>query len=252
MRKMLSFILVIASILSAQERSYLTVAVASNMQFAMEKLRKEFFKRSGVEIRPVYGSSGKLAFQIRNGAPYDVFVSADTVFTDSIYSWGLSVGKPKVYAYGKLAMWTSKKDIDLSVGLSVLRDTRVLKIATADPLHAPYGRAAVQAMQSAKLYDDVKPKLVLAENVGQAAQYLLNQNAEIGFISKSQALEISGKGEGRWAEVDSASYAKIAQAAIICKYGNDGNPRVAAHFFRFLSGSGVSRGILKSSGYMVP
>jgi molybdate transport system substrate-binding protein len=228
----------------------ITAAVAANMRFAMEDLKADFRKSTGKEAKTVYGASGKLAAQIRNGAPFDVFVSADMDFPDSLHAWGDASVKARPYAYGKLVLWTIK-DLDLEKGLVLLTEPGVAKIALADPKLAPYGREAVKALQRSGRYDKALPKLIYGENISQVTQYILTGNVDIGFAAKSVVLSEEAKGKGRWKEVDDALYDRIAQGAVVCKYGTENHPGPSAEFLAYLY-SRPARIILSRYGYTLP
>jgi molybdate transport system substrate-binding protein len=236
--------------LTARGFAQITAAVAANVQFAMEELKADFRKSTGIEVKTAYGSSGKLTSQIKNGAPFDLFISADMDFPDSLHKWGYALEKPKPYAYGKLVLWTLK-DLDLERGLAVLMDSAVTKVALADPKRAPYGREALKALQRSGLYAGMFSKLVYGENISQVSQYILTGNAEIGFNAKSVVLADEVQGKGKWKEVDSALYDKIAQGAVVCKYGWENNPGLSAKFFAYLY-SDSARSIFSKYGYVLP
>jgi len=230
--------------------SQITVATASNMQFAMEELRAEFTKETKTGVKAVYGASGKLVAQIKNGAPFDIFLSADVGYADSAAQWGYAATKPKIYAYGLLALWTMKP-IDLKNGMNVLTDSAVKKIAIADPKVTAYGPAAIDAMKKAGVYDAVAPKLVFGDNISQAAQYIVTGAADIGFAALSIAMSQPMQGKGTWILVDKTTYPPIGQAAIILKYGDDNNREMALAFYTFIY-SIKAREILKRYGYELP
>jgi molybdate transport system substrate-binding protein len=236
--------------LCAAGNAQITAAVAANVQFAMEDLKTAFKKETGVEVKTVYGASGKLATQIRNGAPFDLFVSADMDFPDSLRAWGYAPEKPRPYAYGKLVLWTLK-DVDLEKGLAALSDTAIGKIALADPKRAPYGREALKALQRSGLAESLKPKLVYGENISQVSQYILTGNVDIGFNAKSIVLAPETQGKGHWKEVDSTLYDRIAQGAVVCKYGTENNPGLSSRFYAFLY-SAPAREIFARYGYVLP
>jgi molybdate transport system substrate-binding protein len=196
------------------------------------------------------GASGKFATQIRNGAPFDVFISADMDFPDSLYKWGFARDKPIPYAYGKLVLWTLK-DLDLDKGLALLMDSGVSKAALADPKRAPYGREAVKALKKSGLYERVLPKLVYGENISQVSQYVLTGNADVGFNAKSVVMANEVKGKGKWKEVDSTLYDRIAQGAIVSKYGQENHSEASSRFLAFLH-SDLARNILFMYGYALP
>jgi molybdate transport system substrate-binding protein len=230
--------------------SQITVATAANMQYAMEDLRAEFKNETKIEVKAVYGASGKLVTQIKNGAPFDVFLSADVAFADSAAKWGYAVTEPKIYAYGALVLWTMK-NLDLKNGLSVLTDPAVQKIAIGDPKLTVYGPAAIAATKKAGVYDAVAAKFVYGDNIGQVAQYIVSEAADIGFSALSIALSQPVQGKGTWVLVDKADYSPIGQAAIILKYGDDNNPQTARTFYNFIY-SVQAREILKRYGYELP
>ena len=235
---------------SREACTQITVAVAANVQFAMEELKFDFMRSSGIEVKTVYGASGKFCTQIKNGAPFDLFISADMDFPDSLFKWGQTAEKAKVYAYGKLVLWTIK-DVNLDSGLHSLTDSAVAKIALADPKRAPYGRESVKALESLGLYKKVLPKLVYGENISQVTQYILTGNVDIGISAKSVVLADELRGKGKWKEVDSTLYDKIAQGAVICKYGRENHPDLSARFFKYLY-SQSARKILSKYGYALP
>jgi molybdate transport system substrate-binding protein len=236
--------------LAATAFPQITAAVAANVQFAMEELRADFKQSTGIEVKAAYGASGKFTTQIRNGAPFDVFVSADMDFPDSLYKWGYAGEKPRPYAYGKLVLWTLK-DFDLEKGLAVLRDSGLAKIAIADPKRAPYGREAMKALTKAGLREALLPKVVYGENISQVTQYILTQNVDIGFDAKSVVLAGEAAGKGIWKEVDSTLYDKIAQGAVVCKYGKENNPQLSQRFYAYLY-SEPARAIFAKYGYALP
>jgi molybdate transport system substrate-binding protein len=226
------------------------VATAANVQFAMEELKVDFKKATDIDVKAVYGSSGKFTTQIRNGAPFDVFVAADMDFPDSLHKWGYATGKPKPYAYGKLVMWTMK-DLDLGRSLSVLLDSGVGKIAVADPKRSPYGREAFKALQRSGVYDKVKDRLVYGESISEVTQYIVTGNVDIGFNAKSVVFADETKGKGKWQEVDSTLYDRIAQGAVVCKYGAEYNPGLSAKFLAYLY-SDPARAVFAKYGYVLP
>jgi molybdate transport system substrate-binding protein len=230
--------------------SQLVVATAANMKFAMEDLRADFSSMNKTEVKAVYGSSGKLVTQIKNGAPFDLFISADVGFADSAVKWGYGASKPRIYAYGKLALWTMK-NLDLQKGLSVLAEPGIGKIAIGDPKVTVYGPASIEAMKKAGVYDRVKAQFVFADNIGQVAEFIVTQSADIGLTAMSIAISEPMRGKGTWVAVDSSLYPPIGQAAIILKYGEDNNPGIAAAFYEYLY-SERARAILKRYGYSLP
>src|SRR3954462_397194 len=149
----------------------LHIAVAANAQFVANKLKEAFKKETGINAVLTIGSSGKLTAQIEQGAPFNVFLSADMKYPEELYSKGLTTGKPQVYAYGALVLWAIK-DSNLAKDLSTLLNKDLKKIAIANPKLAPYGEAAVQALTKQNLLSRVQQKVVYGESIAQVNQYL--------------------------------------------------------------------------------
>jgi len=228
----------------------LTVAVAANVQYTFEELKREFESAAGITVTPVYGSSGKFATQVENGAPFDIFISADMEYPKKLEEKGLTSNNPKVYAYGTLVLWTVS-DVDLSKGIEIIADPVVKKIAIASPDTAPYGRQAVNAMKHYGLYKDVHNKLVYGESIAQTNQFITSQAAGVGFTAKSIVLAANMKDQGKWIEIDKAAYEPIAQGAVILKHAQKNNLQEAQKFFDFLY-SPRAQEIFEKYGYILP
>jgi len=177
---LLAIVALIAGPASAQ--TVLHVAAAADLQPVLPTLATEYEKQTGVKIVSSFGSSATLAQQITNGAPQDVFLSADTAHPQQLVAAGLATDLT-AYARGVLVLWARKDSPAQPVSVEVLSSDKVNKIAIANELHAPYGLAAATALRALKLYDTVKSKLVIGENIGQAAQFALTGNAQVGLIS---------------------------------------------------------------------
>jgi molybdate transport system substrate-binding protein len=228
----------------------LTIAVAANVRYAYDELATGFNKETGIAVRSVSGSTGKIASQIKSGAPYDVFISADNETPDALFKDGLAETKPRVYAYGVLVLWTNK-DFDLGKGLPLLADTKVQKIAIANPKLAPYGRASMQALASAKLDAAVESKLVYGESISQTTQFVDSGAADIGFIAKSVVIAPVMAGKGKWVEVPKGSYEPIAQAVVVLKHSAGAQSTNARKFADYLF-TPKARAILAKYGYVLP
>lgn len=228
----------------------LTVAVAANAQYAFEDLGAEFTQETGHELKPVYGSSGKLAAQIANGAPFDVFLSADMAYPEQLHKEEHAVAPPRVYAYGTLVLWTMK-DIDLGHWRNALAGPAVARIAVANPKTAPYGRETMTALAHFGLADSLKPKLVYAESIAQTDQYIHSRAADAGFTAKSAVLAPAMRGQGTWVELPKESYRPIAQGIVVLRHGGKNAPKLAQQFHDFVL-SGPSRAILERHGYLLP
>jgi molybdate transport system substrate-binding protein len=230
----------------------LTVAAAADTQPALREIASQYEKRGTAKVALVFGSSGNLATQIQNGAPYDVFLSADLDYPQRLESRGLALlGSLTTYALGRLVLWApSTPALDLrGLGLKALIAPGVRTIAIANPEHAPYGKAAVAALRSAKLYDAVKSRLVLGENVSQAAQFVASGNAQVGMIPLSLALAPELARTGQWWEVPPESYPAITQGAVVLRKTR--NERAAEEFVAFLK-SGEAAAILRRHGFRLP
>jgi len=228
----------------------LTVAVAANVKYAFDELAAEFTKETGIEVQGVPGSSGKLAAQVQGGAPFDVFLSADSEAPEALYHSGLAVAPPKVYAYGALVLWTTK-ELDLSRGFSLLAEPGVHRIAVPNPRLAPYGRAAMQALEKSGLKTAVEPKLVYGESISQAAQFVESGAADIGFSAKSIVVSPEMAGKGKWIEVPPGAYQPIAQAVVMLKHGAQTRPDSVRRFVDFLF-TAPARAIFQRYGYLLP
>lgn len=227
----------------------LRIAVAANAQFAALQLKTIFEKQTGQKVELVVSSSGKLTTQIQQGGPYDVFLSADTQFPDVLYANGFAVEKPRIYAYGALVLWTLKP-LNLSAGLSVLTQASVQKIAVANPRTAPYGEAAMQVLQQAKLAGPLQTKLVFGESISQVNQYVLSGAVEAGFTAKSVVLDSSLVNKGHWLELKAGTYKPIAQAAVLIKKTGSAQVRPEARKFYDFLFSSSAQAIFRRYGYL--
>ena len=247
----LTLLLLPALLASQQARAdTLTVAVAANVQYAFDDLRAEFKTETGHDIRPIYNSSGKFAAQILNGAPFDVFLSADMEYPQTLYERRATVNAPRIYAYGTLVVWTMK-DIDLAKWQSVLTDPATKHIAIANPKMAPYGREAYRALAHYQLQNAVASKIVFGESISQTDQYVQSGAADIGFTAKSVVLSPELKGKGKWIDLPQESYQPIAQGAVILKHGEATHPKATQQFYDFLF-SKKARAIFARYGYALP
>jgi molybdate transport system substrate-binding protein len=223
----------------------LRVAAASDLQFAMKELAGRYEERTGTKVEVTYGSSGNFRAQIENGAPFDLFFSADALYPNQLVSAGAADGETlSIYAHGHLVLW-APAGANLHVaekGFEVLKDARIEKIAIANPEHAPYGRAAVAALQKAGLYDEVKSKLVYGENISQAAQFAQSGSAQIGLIARSLTFAESMKGGEQW-EIPAEFYPPLEQAAVVVHSST--NKAAAKAFLEFVKGEEGRKILLK-------
>jgi molybdate transport system substrate-binding protein len=190
------------------------VAAAADLQPVLPGLLKDYEKQTGLHVEVSYGPSGTLTMQILNGAPFDLFLSADMSYPARISGAGLSTA-PTPYAKGTLVLWARKDSSIQPLSLETLRSPALHRLAIANPDHAPYGRAAYSALEQMKLLDALKPKFVIAENIAQAAQFAESGNADAGLISLAAALTPRFSSEGTYVVVPADSYPPIVQGAIV-------------------------------------
>ena len=229
----------------------LAVAAASDLSFAMKEIAQEYQRGTGNAVRLSFGASGNFFVQIQNGAPFDLFFSADSSYPEKLAQAGLAdPGTLYHYAVGTLVLWVpNDSKLDLKQGIDVLRDPSIRKIAIANPATAPYGRAAEQALKTAGVYDRIKNKLVLGENISQTTQFVQTGNADIGIIAESLALAPTTKSAGRYVEVSDRLYTPIQQAAVVLKSSQ--RKTAAKQFLDYLQ-QPAARAILERFGFMLP
>lgn len=226
----------------------LRIAAAADLKGAFSEVGAAFEKKTGTTLKASFGSTGLLAKQIQEGGPFDVFAAANVSFVDDVVKAGACDGATKsLYARGRIVVWTSTKvTVAPAVTIADLKDARFTKIAIANPEHAPYGKAAEQALEHAGVADAVKPKLVLGENVQQALQFAQTGNVEAAIVALSLAIVAKG---GSYIPVDESLHAPIDQAMVVCK--NGGNAAVGKQFTEFVSGA-EGRAIMKRYGFLLP
>ncbi|GAA4275127.1 molybdate ABC transporter substrate-binding protein [Aquimarina gracilis] len=230
---------------TTKNTSKVTIATASNMHIAMKEITMAFTKQTGIDCDVVVSSSGKLTAQIKEGAPYDVFVSADMKYPEALYKDGHTTEKPKIYGYGKLVLWSINEHIKPDI-ISLI-DNSIEHIAVANPKTAPYGEAAISVLNNAYIYDKISDKLVFGESISQTNQFIVSGAAQVGFTAKSMVLSPQMKEKGQWIEIDQTLYTPIAQAAVIVK--KDSTSIAAKKFYTFLF-SEESKEILENFGYL--
>ena len=242
MRKYLFYFLISAAIVLASFGSThavaedLAIAAASDLNFAIKELVRLYEKQTGKHIKLSLGSSGNFFAQLQNGAPFDLYFSADIGYPKKLEEAGLTApGSLYRYAVGRIVFWVpSDSPIDVTRGPDAIRNPSIRKIAIANPKHAPYGRAAVSAMNHFKVYDLVKDKLVLAENISQAAQFVESGASDFGIIALSLALAPTMKAAGHYWEVPSDAHPPLEQGVIILKSSK--NQEQARQFLAFIEG----------------
>jgi molybdate transport system substrate-binding protein len=227
------------------------VAAASDLTFVFKDVIAGFEKQTGNTVRLTYGSSGNFFSQIQNGAPFDLFFSADVSFPRKLEAAGLTEpGSIYEYAKGEIVIWVPNgSKLDLSKGLTVLLDPSIRKIAIANPIHAPYGAAAVAALKRAGIYDQVQGKIVQGENISQAAQFVHSGNAEVGIVALSLALAPAMKSDGRYVVIPPKDYPPLIQAAVILKSSREKD--TAHQFLKYLKEPGTVA-LMQQYGIAVP
>jgi len=226
------------------------VASASDLKFALDELSAEFRKaHPAIELEITYGSSGNFYAQLSQRAPFDVFFSADLSYPERLVQAGLGVPDTQFkYGVGRIVIWVPKgSPVDPQrLGIAALNEPAVRKIAIANPEHAPYGKAAVSAMQKLGVYDDVKDKLVLGENISQTAQFVESGSADAGIIAMSLALAPAMKEKGRYWEVPLDTYPRLVQGGVVMSWAK--HPKAARELRAFVL-SGAGKRILKKFGF---
>ena len=230
----------------------ITVAAASDLNFVFKEVVAGFGKKTGHTVKLSLGSSGNFFAQISNGAPFDLFFSADIGYPKKLEEAGLTEpGTLYMYAVGRIVVWVPKgSPIDVgALGMKALQHPSVKKIAIANPKHAPYGRAAVAAMEHFKVYEAVKDRLVLGENIAQTAQFVQTGGADIGIIALSLAVAPAMKDTGAFWEVPAEAYPRLEQGAVALKAAH--NVKAARAFLDYVRGP-EGRGVFARYGFLVP
>lgn len=227
----------------------ITVAAAADLKFAMDEIVTTFKQtHSTDQVDVIYGSSGKFHTQIQQGAPYDLFFSADIGFPRELAKAGLAASEVKPYAFGRIVLWSASMDAS-QMKMSNLTDPKIARIAIANPKHAPYGKRAEEALRASGLWDKVEPKLVYGENIAHTAQYVQTGNAQVGIIALALAVnpELASKG-GYWLIPDNL-HEPLEQGFIITKRA-EGN--ALARQFADYVGSKAARAVMTKYGFVLP
>jgi molybdate transport system substrate-binding protein len=251
-RRMMIAILTIAwlSTPSNAQTRKLMVAAASDLKYALDSLIVVYQStHKDVAIMTTYGSSGKFFEQISNGAPFDLFFSADVAYPEKLAALGKTGGQPiHKYGRGRIVIWSKRLDPN-TAGMKSLTDKKIKKIAIANPEHAPYGRRAVEAMKHGNIYDQVSGKLVYGENISQAAQFVTTGAADAGIVALSLALSPAMKSQGKYFLIPENYHQPLEQAVVILKQAAN-NPD-ARTFQEFILGT-RAKAILTYFGFSEP
>jgi molybdate transport system substrate-binding protein len=237
----------------AEAEREVRVAAAADLKFAFDEVAGEFEKNHpGIKVRTTYGSSGNFYAQLSNDAPFDLFLSADIDYPRKLAEKGHAVaGSEFLYAVGEIVVWVpedSRLDLD-KLGIRAVLDPSVKHVAIANPRHAPYGRAAEAALKKLGVYDEVKDRLVLGENIAQTAQFVESGSADVGLIALSLALAPALKARGRYWMVPLDAYPRLEQGGIILAWAKD---REAAQALRTFMMSKEGHAILAKYGFNQP
>jgi molybdate transport system substrate-binding protein len=228
------------------------VAAASDLQFALAEIAKLFAREEGPRVELVFGSSGLLARQVRDGAPFELFLSADEAFVEDLASAGLARDRGTLYAIGRIVLFApTGSPLVASEGLDglarLLPSGRVTRFAIANPAHAPYGRAAEAALRKHGMWETLQPRLVLGENVSQAAQFAMTGRAAGGIIAYSLALSPNVRSRGAFLLIPDTDHPPLRQRMVLL---NRAGP-VAERFYRYLQ-EPAARAILERYGFALP
>ncbi|MBL8139027.1 MAG: molybdate ABC transporter substrate-binding protein [Acidobacteria bacterium] len=236
--------------LSAQRAP--AIAAASDLNFALTEIAAQFERETGQRVETVFGSSGTLARQIQDGAPFELFLSADEAFVDTLAAAGLTRGRGTLYGVGRIALFApTGSPLDPAQGLAglarLIERGGTRRFAIANPAHAPYGRAAESALRKQGLWTALQPSLVLGENVSQAAQFATTGNAVGGIIAYSLALAPNLQGRGRYALIPADDHAPLRQRMVLTARAGP----VATRFYDYMQ-TPAARAILERYGFGLP
>jgi molybdate transport system substrate-binding protein len=230
----------------------ITVAAAADLSSALQEVATNYEKGTGVAVKLSFGASGALTQQIQNGAPFDVFFSADMDYPRQLIAGGQAESATLYrYAVGRLVLWVpSDSPLDVEhKGMDVLLDPSVKKISIANPQHAPYGRAAVAALKHYGLYEKVTGELVLGESVSQATQFVESGNAQVGFVALAHVMAPAMQGKGKYWMVPAEAYPPLDQGAVLISHSS--HRQDAAAFLEYVKSAEVA-GVLRRYGFSLP
>jgi molybdate transport system substrate-binding protein len=246
MKKICLALLMVFSIsLHAQK---VKIAAAADLRFAMDEVVTQFKSlNTQAKIEVIYGSSGNAFTQISNGAPYDMFFSADIMYPQKLKEAGLTVTNPKLYAIGRIVLWSTT--LDVSKGVEGLVLFPKAKIALANPYHAPYGKRAIESIQFYQIYEKVNSQLIYGENISQAAQFCITGNADIGILALALVLAPSMADKGKYVLIDEKSHEPLMQGFVILNQAKDN--KTAFAFAEYIE-TKPARDILEKYGFTLP
>jgi molybdate transport system substrate-binding protein len=248
-KALVSLLLVLFGSVAAHAQE-LSIAAAADLRPALEQIAASFKNYSGIDVRVSYGSSGNFFQQLQNGAPFDVFLSANTDYPKKLQSAGLVLaGSYYEFARGSIVLLVpANSRLDLRRGLPALLNAAIKKIAIADPRHAPYGQAAVAALTAEGIYKDLSPRIVTGENISEAISFVLSGAADAGIIAKSLALSPTARAQTKFVEVPASEYPPIEQAMVVLQ---SSKKQSAAMKFESYMKSEEARKVLRHYGFEV-
>jgi len=227
----------------------ITVAAAADLKFAMDEIVAGFNKtQPGNEVQVIYGSSGKFFTQVQQGAPYDLFFSADIGYPRELSQKGMAASAVTPYAVGRIVLWSNSLDAT-KMTLASMADPKITRIAIANPKHAPYGKRAEEALTASGLWDKLQKKLVFGENISHTAQFIQTGNAQAGIIALSLALSPELSKSGRYYLIPENLHKPLEQGFVITKQGS--NKPLAKQFADYMS-SKPARSIMTKYGFVLP
>ncbi len=244
--RLLIFICLSVAVQTAHAGEKITIAAAADLKFALDEIVVLFNKVHPVDrVETIYGSSGKFHTQIRQGAPFDLYFSADIAYPRALKKEGFAASEVQPYAVGRIVLWSPSRDA-VRMTLADLADPAMRKIAIANPKHAPYGKRAEEALKASGMWEKVEAKLVYGENVAQAAQFVQTGNAQVGIIALSLALSPELAKQGGYALISDGLHQPLEQGFIVTKRAMD-NP-LAQAFARFMVGK-EARAVMTRYGF---
>jgi molybdate transport system substrate-binding protein len=247
--KILIFICLLVAGQMAHAGEKITIAAAADLKFALDEIVVLFGKAHPADgVETIYGSSGKFQTQIRQGAPFDLYFSADIAYPRALKAEGFAASDVQPYAVGRIVLWSTSRDTG-KMTLADLTDPTIQKIAIANPKHAPYGKRAEEALRAAGVWEKVESKLVYGENVAQAAQFVQTGNAQAGIIALSLALSPKLAKQGGYALIPGKLHQPLEQGFIITRRAAD-NP-LAKVFASFMAGK-EARAVMTRYGFVLP
>ena len=244
-----ALMLFVFSMQSAYAGEKIIIAAAADLKFALDEIVVLFSKTHPTDqVETIYGSSGKFHTQIQEGAPFDLYFSADIAYPRVLKAEGFAASEAQPYAVGRIVLWSPSRDAS-KMTLANLVDPTLQKIAIANPKHAPYGKRAEEALRAAGVWEKVEPKLVYGENIAQTAQFVQTGNAQVGIIALSLALSSELAKQGGYALIPDTLHQPLEQGFVITKHAA-ANP-LAQTFASFMTGK-EARAVMARYGFALP